>query len=218
VSGYGTYVSVAGVPALYVGICLFVAGAAVVIWRMHVALERGADEARTLTVAAAALAILAFAFLTRMHERYMFYSLAFLVPLVFLRQLRWAFGALCGLFVLNLWWVYAYSNSRGDQGHPCALPFPGCVGFDSLFGGFANDTWQKKFWSGAVTAIALIIAWFGIRWAQRSTSLPGLPAAPAGGALCYSMETSLRVGASTAADRQTNTRSGGAALSDSPAD
>jgi hypothetical protein len=99
-----------------------------------------------------------------MHERYMFYALAFLAPVVFLRPVRLAFATLSGLFVLNLWWVYAYNNSRGDLGRSCSLPAPGCFGVNWIFGGFATDPWQKKLFSLAVTAIALAIAWFGVRW------------------------------------------------------
>jgi hypothetical protein len=100
----------------------------------------------------------------------MFYSLAFLAPLVFVRPVRLAFTALCGLFTLNLWWVYAYANSRADLGRQCSLPAPGCYGIGWIFGGFAADTWQKKMWSVAVTAIAIAVAWFGVRWASQPRS------------------------------------------------
>jgi dolichyl-phosphate-mannose-protein mannosyltransferase len=215
--GRGDFVSVVGISALHLGILLFAVGAAVVLWRTHRAIERGANEGLALTVAAAALGLLAFALLTRMHERYMFYSLAFLAPLVFVRQLRWAFALLSGLFFLNLWWVYAYSNSRGDLGRSCALPFPGCFGFDPIFGGFANDTWQKKLWSAAVTGIAIAVAWFGVRWAERSRQadgeLPNVVSRPQDG---YSADVPLPVGSSSIGERQMNTRSSGPALSDRP--
>jgi hypothetical protein len=146
----------------------FVAGVVLVLWRVHRAFERGAERAVVLTVAAAAVSLLAFALLTRMHERYMFYSIAFLAPLVFVRPLRLAYAGLSGLFVLNLWWVYAYNNSRGDLGRPCSLPDPGCFGIGWIFGGFGMDTWQKKLCSIAVTVIAIFVAWFGVRWAERS--------------------------------------------------
>jgi dolichyl-phosphate-mannose-protein mannosyltransferase len=175
-AGQGHFVEVAGIPALYFGMLALVAGAALVLWRAHREIERGADQARVFTVAAAAVSLLAFALLTRMHERYMFYALAFLAPLVFTRALRLAFAGLSGLFVLNLWWVYAYNNSRGELGRPCSLPAPGCFGFDWIFGGFATDTWQKKVCSVAVTAIAIAVAWFGVRWAARSKPESGEPA------------------------------------------
>jgi dolichyl-phosphate-mannose-protein mannosyltransferase len=163
----GNYVAVVGVPALYFGILALACSIVLVAWRAHRAIESGADEARILTLAAGVTSLLAFVLLTRMHERYMFYSLALLAPLVFLRPLLLAFAALSGLFVLNLWYPYAFFNSHAWLGGPCALPAPGCFGFDSVFGGFALDTWQKKVWSIAVTALALGIAWFGTRWAAR---------------------------------------------------
>jgi hypothetical protein len=82
--------------------------------------------------------------------------------------MRLVFAGLSCLYALNLWWVYAYSNSRGDLGRPCSLPDPGCLGFDSIFGGFATDSWQRKLFSLAVVAIAIAVAWFGVRWAGRS--------------------------------------------------
>ena len=162
--GAGGYVAVAGVPAVYLGMLALVAAVAVVVWRAHREVERGGNEMRVLTIAAAASSLLAFALLTRMHERYMFYALAFLAPVVFLRPVRLAFVTLSGLFALNLWWVYAYNNSRGDLGRSCSLPAPGCFGVNWIFGGFATDPWQKKLFSLAVTAIAFAIAWFGVRW------------------------------------------------------
>jgi hypothetical protein len=167
-AGSGHFVAVAGIPALYFGMLALAAGVVVVLWRAHREIERGPVQAPVLTVAAATVSLLAFALLTRMHERYMFYALAFLAPLVFVRALRLAFAGLSGLYVLNLWWVYAYNNSRGDLGHPCSLPDPGCFGVGWIFGGFAADTWQKKLCSIAVTAIAIAVAWFGVRWAARS--------------------------------------------------
>ena len=83
----------AGIPALYLGWLLFVAGTAFVLWQTHRAIERGAHEARAYMVASAAVSLLSYVVLTRMHERYMFLALVCLAPLVFVRQLRWAFGA-----------------------------------------------------------------------------------------------------------------------------
>jgi dolichyl-phosphate-mannose-protein mannosyltransferase len=164
----GAYVAVAGIPALYFGLLAFAFGTALVIWRTHRAIEHGADEARMLTLAAGIVSLLAFVVLTRMHERYLFYALAFLAPVVFVRPLRLAFAALSALFVLNLWYPYAFFNSHGWLGGPCDLPAPGCFGFDWIFGDFSTDSWQRKMWSIAVTAIAFIVAWFGIRWAASS--------------------------------------------------
>ncbi len=157
-----------------VGALLLIAGIAFVLWLAHRAIERGAHEGRVLTVAAAIVSLLAFTVLTRMHERYMFLALAALAPLVFIRQLRYALAGLSGLFVLNLWYPYAYFNSQWGVRDFHYQPI-----FDWVFGGFATDTWQKRVWSLCVTAIALVVAWFGVRWASRPEPAGGeVPAEP----------------------------------------
>ena len=149
----------AGIPAVWIGLLLFTAGTAFVLWQTHKALDRGAQEATALTVAAATVALLAFALLTRMHERYMFLALAVFAPLVFLRPLRYVYAALSALFVLNLWYPYAFYNTQ--WWHVQGFHFD--PWFSWLLGGFVTDTWQKKVWSVTVVAIALLVAWFGAR-------------------------------------------------------
>ena len=150
---------VAGVPALYVGTALFLAALLFVLWWLHRSLERGADEARAVTVAAAAVSLLAFLTLTRMHERYMFLALICLAPLVVYRGLRWWYAALCGLFVLNLWLPYGSQWTSSTPLHPLPL-------FNWVFG-TATDTWQKTMWSLAVSVVGLIVVGAGLRWAGR---------------------------------------------------
>jgi Gpi18-like mannosyltransferase len=161
-------VTVAGLSALHFGMLAFAVGVGLTLWRLHRAIERGADEARALTVAAAIVSVLAYALLTRMHERYMFLSLACLAPLVFLRPLRLALAGLSGLFVLNLWYPYAYFNAQWQVQDLRYNPW-----FDWTFGGFQTDSWQKKVWSLAVTAIAILLAWRGIRWVRELEPLRG---------------------------------------------
>jgi Gpi18-like mannosyltransferase len=151
--------SVAGISALRLGMLAFLAGVVYVLWRSHRAIERGSDEARVLMVGAATTSLLAYTLLTRMHERYMFLSLAVLTPLVFVPRLRLALAGLSALFLLNLWWPYAYFNSQWRVEDLRLQPF-----FDWLYGGFATDTWQKRVWSLAVVAIALAVTWRGVRW------------------------------------------------------
>ena len=99
------------------------------------AIERGANEARALTVAAASVALLAFALLTRMHERYMFLALAMLrAARLHAAAAARATPALSALFVLNLWYPYAFFNRvwwhvQGFHYNPW---------FDWLFGGFVD--------------------------------------------------------------------------------
>ncbi len=143
-----------------VGALALLAGVAYVLWAAHRAIERGTDEARALMVAAVCTSLLAYTFLTRMHERYMFLSLAVLAPLAFERRFRRALGGLSALFILNLWWPYAYFNSKGNFEDLRVQPL-----FDWIYGAdFAIDTWQKKLWSLAVVAITLALVWRGPRW------------------------------------------------------
>jgi Gpi18-like mannosyltransferase len=155
-------VTIAGVSPLHVGMLAFAVGLGLTLWRLHRALERGAHEGRALMVAAAVVSVLAYALLTRMHERYMFLSLACLSPLAFIRPLRLVLAGLSGLFVLNLWYPYAYFNSQWGVQDLRINPW-----FDWIFGGFATDTWQRKVWSLAVTAIAILAAWRGLQWVQE---------------------------------------------------
>jgi Gpi18-like mannosyltransferase len=164
---------VAGIPAYYAGTLAFVAVVVLVLWRVHRGLGRGADEARVLTVATVVVSLFAFTLLTRVHERYMFLSLVCLSPLVFARPLRLAYAAMSGLFVLNLWYAFAYYNTQDRVQAFHYEPW-----FNWIFGGY-GDTWQNKCWSLAVTAVALAVAVAGLRWAERSTGASEpLPAEP----------------------------------------
>jgi len=170
-----------GVPVIYVGALLFVAATVWVLREVHRALRRGLDQARVLVVGAAVESLLGYTFLTRMHERYLFLTLACLAPLLFIRQLRLIYAALSGLFLLDLWYAYADFNIRV---HAQTLRFE--PWFDWIYGGFATDPWQKKVLSLAVTATALLAAWRGMRWlnglepaGQASARLSTAPAATA---------------------------------------
>ena len=163
--------TIAGISALHFGMLLFAAGIVLVLWRVHRAIERGAAEARVLTVGAAVLGLLAYTLLTRMHERYVFVALACLAVLVFARPLRLPYAALSGLFLLNLWYPYAFFNSQWGVQDFHYQPW-----FDWIFGGFANDTWQRTVWSLAFTAIVLATAWIALRWAERSPADERAPA------------------------------------------
>src|SRR5439155_5863449 len=50
--------SVAGISALHFGMLVFAVGVGLTLWRVHRAIERGADEARALTIAAAVVSVL----------------------------------------------------------------------------------------------------------------------------------------------------------------
>jgi Gpi18-like mannosyltransferase len=159
-----TSLCIAGIAAVFVGTGAFLAGLALVIRRIHVALGRGCDESRVLLAAAASSSLLAFTLLTRMHERYLFLALACLAPLVFAGGLRLAYSGLSLLFVVNLWYPYEYFNS---QRHVPAFRIEPLFG--RLFGGDATDTCQKTLWSLALSGVALAAVPVGLRWAERSS-------------------------------------------------
>jgi len=150
---------VAGVPALYVATIVFLVGLGLVLWRLHRALDHGADEARAVVTAAAVVSLLGFLTLTRMHERYMFLALVCLTPLVVNRALRLWYAALCLLFVVNLWLPYGSQWSWSTPLHPEPL-------FNWVFG-TATDAWQRRGWSLAVVAIGLATTFVTLRWAER---------------------------------------------------
>ena len=158
---------VAGISALHFGWLVVAAGVAYVLVRAHRAIGSGADEPLVLAVAAASTSLLAFAFLTRMHERYMFLALATLAPLVIVRAFRFVYAGLSALFVLNLWYPYAFFNS---QWRVQALHWQPVFGW--LFGPLANDTWQRRVWSVAVALLALLVVWRGVSWAMSRGQAP----------------------------------------------
>jgi len=150
---------VAGVPALYVATVVFLVGLAFVLWHIHRALDRGADEARAVVTAAAVVSLLGFLTLTRMHERYMFLALVCLTPLVVNRALRPWYAALSLLFVVNLWLPYGSQWSWSTPLHPEPL-------FNWVFG-TATDAWQRRAWSLAIVAVGLALVFVSLRWAER---------------------------------------------------
>jgi Gpi18-like mannosyltransferase len=166
-------VTFAGLTAFRLANFAFLAAVAVILWRVHRALARGADEARLLTVSTVVVSLLAFTLLTRVHERYMFLSLVCLAPLTFARPMRLAYAALSSLFVLNLWFAYAYFNTRHGVEDFHFRPW-----YDWAFGGYGT-TAQTRFWSVATTAVVLAVAVAGLRWGERSsTTGEAAPAEP----------------------------------------
>jgi Gpi18-like mannosyltransferase/putative flippase GtrA len=151
--------------AALLGMLAFLAAVALVLRRSHRALERGADESRMLVAAAGVVALLAFLLLTRMHERYLFLALACLAPIAFARPVRLPYAALCGLFLVNLWYPYAYFNAQWGVEDFRIEPV-----FGAVFGGFATDAWQKTAWSLAVVAVGLLLVRGALRWAAEGAA------------------------------------------------
>jgi Gpi18-like mannosyltransferase len=156
-------VALAGIPAVRLGMLLYLVGAVAVIWLTHRAIRRGARESQASTLAAATLAVLAFAVLTRMHERYVFTALAMCAPLVFTRPMRLAYAGLSAVFVVNLWFPYAYFNAQWEDAGYAVDSLKAEPWFGWILGGFETDPWQKKAWSAAVVGIAGALFWLLVK-------------------------------------------------------
>jgi dolichyl-phosphate-mannose-protein mannosyltransferase len=168
-------VRVAGITAYHAGWLLFLLGVAVVLWRVDRALARGADEARVYSAATFALGVVAFVVLTRMHERYLFFSLLCLAPLVFVRRLRYGYVALSALYFLNLWYAFSYYGSA--QEHRIQRYNVETV-YRWLFRGHGVPA-PVRAWSLAVTVVALAVAYLALRWGERPAAASGTTSANA---------------------------------------
>jgi Gpi18-like mannosyltransferase len=164
-AGHVTYI--AGIPAFTFGLGLFVIGTALLLWRAHRSIERGHDQARVLLVVAAATSLLAFTVLTRMHERYLFPAIACLAPLVLWRAFRWTYAAVSALFVINLWFPFAYFNLQWKVTALHTQPV-----FGWFFGSLGStDTTQKKIWALLLVATCLILLFRGVFWIEQVDGL-----------------------------------------------
>jgi hypothetical protein len=131
-------VRIFGVPAVILGIVGFIALGGVVLARAWRALRAGEDEARVLVFGGVALALVAFAVVTRVHERYLFLPLALLAALIANRWMRRAFFVLSGLYMLNIYFPYVYYLRYVER------PAPDLGGFfDALYGTDIGGTRMK---------------------------------------------------------------------------
>jgi Gpi18-like mannosyltransferase len=145
--------TLAGVPALYVGLLLFAAAVVFILVATHRALDRGASWSPTLVFAAALTSLLGYALLTRMHEHYVFPAVVLLATLTYQRPIRWAYAALSALLLLSIWFSFVGYNI---QAHVQALRVEPLFGW--LYGDFSFFTWQTRTYSILVIAIALVLA------------------------------------------------------------
>ena len=157
-----------GVPTLYVGLLLFAVGVVFILRRGYRQLAKGADFARVLLFAATAISVVAFAVLTRMHERYLFLSVACAAALVAYRRMRRGFALLSVLFVVNLYYPFVFQNA--DWNNSAAPVWVRTLRVEPLFrwvyGGFSQDTWQKKALSAITVVACIAIAVAGPRWVE----------------------------------------------------
>jgi Gpi18-like mannosyltransferase len=163
-------VTVLGIPALYVGIAIFVIGVTLVLRRAYRSLARGDHEGLTLLVASACIALIAYAGLTRMHERYLFPSLACLAPMAFIKGFRRGLAVLSALFIVNLYFAYVYWNQQ--FGFP-ALKIQ--LLFSWLYGGNDATAPQKALWSLVVAAACFVVVVKAERWSRSELSTRHVP-------------------------------------------
>ena len=142
-----------GVPAVAWGIALFVVLAAavcVLAWR---ALRAGVDEGRVLFFGGAATALVAFAIVTRIHERYLFLPLTMLAVLIGIRWIRRGFVVLSVLYLVNVYFPYVYYLRYVKR------PAPSLGGFFDAF--YGPDIYGARM---RVLCVVVGVACLGLAW------------------------------------------------------
>jgi len=152
--------TIGGVAAYYVGLAAFGVGTIALMvcaWR---SLERRVDANAVAVFGAVAATCVAFALLTRMHERYLYFAVAGLAPLVGYRPFRRALVIMSVLFLLNVHFVYVlFSHPASPEDRAWTIrPV-----YNALFG-LTKDAWQRKAFSIATAAACLAVATLGWRW------------------------------------------------------
>jgi Gpi18-like mannosyltransferase len=177
-SGVEAY-RVAGIPAVDVGLILFFAGVAVVIVQAWRRLVQGVPQHDAFLLLGAATGALGFAFLTRVHERYLFVALVCLAPFVLRRGFRWLFAVGSFLLFLNLYFPYAYYANQVGSPSLRVDPF-----FGWLYGGYTVFTTQQRLLSVIILGFCLFVAWRPWAWLTPAPDfhLAGYDPLVAGGA------------------------------------
>jgi predicted membrane-bound dolichyl-phosphate-mannose-protein mannosyltransferase len=162
---------VIGLPAFAVGLALFSFGGALVCARAWQSLRSGEDEGRVLVFGAAAVTLVGFAVLTRVHERYLFLPLALLGAFFAVRWLKRAFIALSALYLINVFFPYVYYLKYVGR------PAPTLGGLVDSFYGAVGGT-QMRVLSAVTAAACLYIAargWHAIEAPPVAEPLPLIP-------------------------------------------
>jgi Gpi18-like mannosyltransferase len=164
--------AVGGVKAYHVGLAAFAAATVAVMVRTWRSCARRIDANAISVFGVVAVTCLAFALLTRMHERYLYLAVAGLAPLVGQRSFRRALAILSGLFFLNVHFVYVlFSPGSSSPRHAWTIqPI-----YNALFG-LAKDAWQRKALSVATATACLAVAILGWRWLNQLNA-PAVPSA-----------------------------------------
>ena len=160
--------TILGVAAFWVALVLFGAGMIALLARAWRALVAGESEGRVLVFGSAALTCLAFAVLTRVHERYLYFAIPCLAVFIAQRPLRRALLALSALLLVNVYFPYVFFVERYGQTTWVKIDF-----LYRMLYGVDQDSYQKKILSVITAIVALAVAWFGWRWlATRPLPVP----------------------------------------------
>jgi len=151
-------VRVFGLPAGVVGLAVFVVVVALVLVRAWRALESGNDEGRALVFGGIAITLVAFATLTRIHERYLYVAIPLLAALVWSRRTRWALGVVSALFLINVYFPYVYYLRYVHR----RAPDLGGL-FDAFYGRDIAGP-RMRFLALATGTVAIGLAAAGWRW------------------------------------------------------
>jgi hypothetical protein len=111
-----------------------------------------------LVFGSVALSLVGFAFLTRIHERYLFIPVVIAAALVGIEAHGRAFAGLSLLYLANLAHPYLHHYGSADRSDPWFGPL-GRV----LFGTAGNDP-RPKIFSAAITVFCVFVAWRGWSW------------------------------------------------------
>jgi predicted membrane-bound dolichyl-phosphate-mannose-protein mannosyltransferase len=161
-----------GVPAFAVGLALFSFGGALVCARAWQSLRTGEDEGRVLVFGSAAVTLVGFAVLTRVHERYLFLPLALLAAFFAVRWLKRAFIVLSALYLINVFFPYVYYLKYVGR------PAPTLGGLTDSFYGAVGSA-QMRILSAVTAGACLYIAgrgWHAIEAPVVAEPLPTIPA------------------------------------------
>jgi dolichyl-phosphate-mannose-protein mannosyltransferase len=155
--------SIGGVSAYHVGVVAFLLATLTLTGCGWWSLARGAHPGAVAAFGVAAVTCIAFAVLTRMHERYLYLAVAVLTPLVVFRQFRWALAALSLCFLLNIHFVYVYfARHASPPGEAWTIePL-----YDLLFGA-TRDAWQLGLLGLVTGLVCLVVAVLGWRWVEH---------------------------------------------------
>jgi len=160
-AGHGA-VTVGGVAAYYVGLAAFAVATIALMVRAWRSFARRVDATAVAVFGVVAVTCVAFALLTRMHERYLYLAVAGLVPFVGHRPFRRALAIMSLFFFVNVHFVYvlfSHSSSPGDAWTIQPV-------YNALFG-LAKDAWQRKALSVATAMACLAVATLGWRWLDQ---------------------------------------------------